>query len=308
MKILITGGAGCIGSNIVSHLINKNYSIVVLDNYETSSPENLIVNKNLKVVEGSITNYELVKKIFEEHNPDLVYHCAASYKDPDDYKNDIDVNIKATVNIINESEKYKIKKFVNFQTSLCYGVPYKIPIPISHYLNPKSSYGISKTAGELYLANSNLNYLSFRLASVLAPNMKVGAIPTFYKRLTEGKTCFCTTSVRDFIGINDFLKLIDISLDDKSPKGIYNISSGVGVSVKQIHDQIAKILKIKLKEEPEIIKIGCDDVETIILDPSETKKILDWEVSSSFNEDLEMLIKSYQTQGLNQVYSHIKNQ
>ena len=110
-----------------------------------------------------------------------------------------------------------------------YGVPYTIPIPISHYLNPKS-HGIPKTAGELYLANSNLNYLSFRLASVLAPNMKVGAIPTFYKRLTEGKPCFCSTVVRDFIGLNDFLKLIDISIDPKSPRGIFNISSGIGIS------------------------------------------------------------------------------
>ena len=307
MIAFITGGAGCLGSNIVSHLIEKNLKVYVLDNYETSTPDSLLPNENLKIIEGSITDYELIRNIFEEYNPNYVFHCAASYKDPNDVFNDINVNINATVNLIKESESFNVKKFINFQTSLCYGEPYLLPIPIDHYLNPKSSYGISKTAGELYLANSSLNFLSFRLASVLSPNLKVGAIPTFFKRISEGKDCFCTKAVRDFIGLKDFLKLIDISLDDKSPNGIFNISSGVGISVKEIHDQIANFLKVKVKKEPEIIEIGSDDIETIVLDPSETKKILGWEVSTTFKEDLEILMKSYKKIGLNQVYSHVKN-
>ena len=305
MKIFITGGAGCLGSNIVNHLIKKNHQICVLDNYETSSPSSLPPNKNLKLIEGSITNYELIRSIFEEFKPNILFHCAASYKDPKKLLQDINVNINATVNLINESETFKVTKFVNFQTSLCYGNPYVIPIPISHYLNPKSSYGISKTAGELYLINSSLNFLSFRLASVLSPNLKVGAIPTFFKRLSEGKDCFCTKAVRDFIGLKDFLKLIDISLDDESPNGIFNISSGEGISVKQIHDQIVEFLGIKLIKEPNILEVGKDDIETIILDPSETKKILGWESSTSFNEDLKMILNSYQNEGLQKVYSHV---
>ena len=86
MKIFITGGAGCLGSSIVNHLIKKDHKICVLDNYETSSSENLEFNENLEVIEGSITNYELVRSIFEKYNPNLIFHCAASYKDPHNLK------------------------------------------------------------------------------------------------------------------------------------------------------------------------------------------------------------------------------
>lgn len=305
MQIFITGGAGCLGSNIVSHLLKKDHKVCVLDNFETSSPEDLEVNENLDVIEGSITNYELVRSIFEKYEPNFIFHCAASYKDPHNPFNDINVNINATVNLIKESEKFNVRKFINFQTSLCYGSPYVLPIPINHYLNPKSSYGISKTAGELYLANSNLNFLSYRLASVLSPNLKVGVIPTFFKRLSEGKDCFCTKAVRDFIGLKDFLHLIDISLEDQYSNGIFNISSGEGISVKQIYDQIVDFLGIKQIKEPKILEVGKDDIETIILDPSITKKILGWEVSTSFNEDLKLILKAYQNEGLQEVYSHV---
>jgi len=305
MVAFITGGAGCLGSNIVRHLLKKNFKVCVLDNYETSSPDDLSPNKNLDIIKGSITDYELIRHIFEKYNPNLIFHCAASYKDPQNLFNDINVNINATVNLIKESEKFNVRKFINFQTALCYGAPYIIPIPITHYLNPKSSYGISKTAGELYLANSNLNFLSFRLASVLTPNLKVGAIPTFFKRLSEGKDCFCTKAVRDFIGLKDFLKVIDISIDEQTTNGIFNISSGEGISVKQIYDQIVDFLEIKQSKEPKILEVGKDDIETVILDPSETKKILGWETSTTFNEDLNLILNSYQKQGLHKVYSHV---
>ena len=140
MVAFITGGAGCLGSNIVRHLLTKNFKVCVLDNYETSSPDDLSPNKNLNIIKGSITDYELIRHIFEKYNPNLIFHCAASYKDPQNLFNDINVNINATVNLIKESEKFNVRKFINFQTALCYGAPYRIPIPITHYLNPNSKF------------------------------------------------------------------------------------------------------------------------------------------------------------------------
>ena len=214
-------------------------------------------------------------------------------------------NINGMINLIVNSEKHKVKKFINFQTSLCYGTPYKSPIPINHYLKPKSSYAITKTSGELYLSHSELDYISFRLATVLAPRCVVGAVPTFYKRLLEGKDCFCSDTVRDFMGLNDFLRLIDISLQDSSPKGIFNASTGLGVSMKFIHNTIAEILGIKEFNEPPIVEAGKDDIHELVLDPSETNAAFAWQTTTSLKEDLEKLIGWYQTNGLKTIYSHV---
>lgn len=305
MRILITGGNGCLGSNLVDYYSSKVEEIFVIDNYETSNKDENKFKDNVTVQEGSITDRKLIKKIFENFKPTHVIHCAASYKDPFDYQKDIDTNITGTINLIDASEAYNIKKFINFQTSLCYGKPYKIPIPIDHYLNPKSSYAISKTAGELYLSNSKLNFISYRLASVLAPRLFVGAIPTFYKRLLSNKDCFCSDTVRDYIGFEDFLKLVDITLEDNSPKGIFNASSGKGVSTINLHSSIAKILKIKNFNEPPIVPPGEDDIAEVVMDPSQTLKELGWETTIDFKESLKNLINWYNNNKFNEVYSHV---
>ena len=305
MRILITGGNGCLGYNLTNHLLGKAIHICIIDNYETSNPKGLIKHENLLSVEGSITDTLLLKEVFNKFKPTHIIHCAASYKDPLDFKKDIETNINGMINLIEVSKASKIKKFINFQTSLCYGDPYILPIPINHYLNPKSSYGISKTAGELFLINSELNYLSFRLASVISPKMAAGVIPTFYTRLKAGKNCFCTDSIRDFIGINDFLSLIDISLEEDCPKGVFNASNGIGVSIKDIYDETARILELKEVKEAPIKEVGSDDVREVVLDPSHTKTILGWEAKESFNQSLKNLFTWYDQYGINNVYSHV---
>ncbi|WP_288247112.1 NAD-dependent epimerase/dehydratase family protein [uncultured Prochlorococcus sp.] len=305
MRIFIPGGNGCLGYNLTNYLLEKDNKVCILDNYETSNPKGKINHQNLISIEGSITDEVQLKNLFESFKPTHVINCAASYKNPNDLNKDVEVNINGMINLIEVSKAFKIKKFINFQTSLCYGDPYILPIPINHYLNPKSSYGISKTAGELFLINSELNYLSFRLASVLAPRLFVGVIPNFYKRLKVGDECFCSDSIRDFISINDFLSLIDISLEDDSPKGIFNVSNGIGVSIKKLHDEIANLLNVDLIKEPPILAIGPDDIREVVLDPSHTRKLLGWEAKENIRDSLSNLINWYESNGLDSVYSHV---
>ncbi len=305
MRILITGGNGCLGYNLTKYLLDKGNTICSVDNYETSDAKDILKNKNLLTVEGSIADSFFLKEVFKKFKPTHLIHCAASYKDPLDLNKDIETNINGMINLLEFSKASKIKKFINFQTSLCYGDPYILPIPINHYLNPKSSYGISKTAGELYLINSNINYISYRLASVISPRMAAGVIPTFYTRLKAGKDCFCTDSIRDFIGINDFLSLIDISLEEDSPIGVFNASNGIGVSIKDLYDETARILEIKEVKEAPIKEVGSDDVREVVLDPSHTKTILGWEAKESLNQSLKNLFNWYDKYGIDNVYSHV---
>ncbi len=305
-KILITGGAGCLGSNLIEHLLPKNFDVFVIDNFATSKREVLPMGiKNLTVQEGSITDYALINNAFEKFKPDIIIHSAASYKDPNNLIEDVNTNITGAINLIEACKKYEIKKIINFQTALCYGRPQSLPIPISHKLSPFTSYGISKTTGESYLLNSSLPVISLRLANICAPRLSIGPIPTFYKRLKEGKDCFCTKTVRDFLDIRDFLDLIDIIIKNDISKGVFNVSTGLGHSIKDIFNEVAYHLKKKSKASE--INPKDDDVNEVVLDPSETEKILGWKSKIKFKEIIKNQLVWYDNYGISNIYSHLKD-
>jgi len=306
MRLLVTGGAGCLGSNLVERYLLQGYEICVIDNFSTANREALPIEQGLKVVEGDIYDNDLVSGAFEEFRPTHVIHSAAAYKDPDDWLEDARTNLIGMINVIRASQASAIKQLINFQTALCYGEPKSTPISIDHGLHPVSSYGISKVAGELYLRSSGLNFVSIRLATVLAPRFVIGAVPTFYKRLKNGQPCFCSDTIRDFLSVNDFFRLIDKILEIGSPSGVFNASPGIGVSMKYIHDCIARKLGVEVEVEPEIIPAGIDDVREVVLDPGETQRVFGWEATESFEEALDFMIDWYESHGLSSVYSHVR--
>lgn len=305
MKILITGGAGCLGSNLIERYLPQGHDISVIDNFETGKKEVLSDISGLTVHEGSISNVELVTKIFGEFKPEVVIHCAASYKDPNNWLEDVDTNINGSIIVAKASEKYGVKKIINFQTALCYGRPYKVPIPVNHSTNPITSYGISKTAGEQYLMQCNVPIVSLRLANVCAPRLAIGPIPTFYKRLKEGKDCFCSDTIRDFIDINDFFNLIDIILENDGDQGIYNVSTGEGHSIFELFQTVAEYLNLGILDVP-IIPPGNDDIQEVVLDPEKTEQDFNWKAKKSFKETIINQLRWYDEYGVNDIYSHLK--
>src|SRR5262249_14444502 len=137
--------------------------------------------------------------------PEVVVHAAASYKDPDDWAQDAATNVLGTANVVRACERAGVQRLVYFQTALGYGLrPREQPISLSHPLRPEgSSYAISKTAGEQYIAMSSLDWISLRLANVYGPRNVSGPLPTFYRRLTAGQPCFVVDTRRDFIYVED---------------------------------------------------------------------------------------------------------
>jgi nucleoside-diphosphate-sugar epimerase len=307
LKILITGGNGSLGSNLVEHLLPKDHEILIIDNYETSSkgifPENL---KNLTIVEGSIENQELVESCFSKFKPTHVIHSAASYKDPNNWVQDVNTNVNGTIHVLKTAAKYSIQKLIYFQTALCYGRPDSVPIPITHRTNPFTSYGISKTAGELFALSSGLPVISLRLANVTGPRLSIGPIPTFYKRIKAGQSCFCSKTIRDFLDMSDFLSFMDIALKDGSPLGVYNLSTGEGRSIKEIFQIVAEHLGYKGEMPPEV-EPGADDVPAVVLDPSKTEKDFAWKAKVPFKEIITNLLKWYDKHGISAVYSHLSD-
>ena len=306
MRILITGGAGCLGSNLIEHFLPKGHEILVLDNFATGNRE-VVPNgiKGLSVVEGSVTDEALVEKCFADFKPTHVIHSAAAYKDPDNWQEDASSNVIGSIIVARAAEKANVKRLVNFQTALCYGRPDIVPIPESAPTRPFTSYGISKTAGEQFMMMGSVPTVSLRLANITGPRLSIGPIPTFYSRLKEGKGCFCSDTKRDFLDMSDFLDVMDIVLQEDAPTGIYNISTGEGKSIKEVFDAVASYLKIDAGDVP-IVPPGDDDVPEVVLDASLAAKKLGWRSKVSFDETINNMLSWYDKHGISAIHSHLK--
>lgn len=305
MRILITGGAGCLGSNLIEHWLPVGHEIMVIDNFATGKREVVPAIEGLHVVEGSIVDAALVDREFTAFKPDVVIHSAAAYKDPSDWREDAATNVIGSINVVRAAEASGAKRIVNFQTALCYGRPASVPIPVSHPVAPFTSYGVSKTAGEQFMLMSKLPVVSLRLANITGPRLAIGPIPTFYKRLQAGQKCFCSDTVRDFLDMSDFVALMNIVVREESPTGIFNVSTGEGHSIKEIFDEVADYLKVVLPEPVPVVPPGADDVPTVVLDASATERVLGWRARVGFRDTIRRQLDWYREHGISDVFSHL---
>lgn len=307
MRILITGGAGCLGSNLIERWLPRGDEILVIDNFATGRREVVPSVDGLTVVEGSVADAALVERCFEEFAPEIVVHSAAAYKDPDDWAEDAATNVTGTIRVAKAAEKAGVRRLVNFQTALCYGRPERVPIPVSHPERPFTSYGISKTAGERYLfsSGSGLPVVSLRLANVTGPRLAIGPIPTFYQRLKAGKSCFCSDTRRDFLDMEDFFSVMDAVMKPEAPAGVFNVSTGESRSIKDVFDAVAAYLGVAPEEPPPITPPGEDDVPEVVLDPSETERTLGWKAEVGFEETIRRMLAWYDLHGVSAIHSHL---
>lgn len=308
MKVLVTGGAGFIGSHLVDRLVARGDQVLVIDNYATGSRENLGTHPNLTVVEGTIADAPLVERLFADFRPEHVVHAAAAYKNPDDWLEDSLTNVAGTANVVQASRKDGVRRLIYFQTALCYGLhPMEQPITVDHPVQPEgSSYAISKTGGEYYVQLSGLDWVSFRLANAYGPRNLSGPLPTFYHRLTSGKPCFVMDTRRDFIFVDDLLDVVLVALDGMGRSGVYHVSSGRDVSIKELFEAILKALELKLEREVEVRPRTPDDVYTILLDPSKTEREFGWRAHTPLEVGVAAAIDWYKRFGVDRTFTHLK--
>ncbi len=306
MRILITGGSGSLGVSLIERLLPKGHEICVIDNFATGHrgalPDSL---PNLVQHEGSVADQKLLDRVFDKFSPTHIVHSAASYKDPDDWLEDCETNVTGTVRLVKTAEEAGVKKLLNFQTALCYGRAETTPIPVTAPVAPFTSYGVSKTAGEQFILQSKIETISLRLANVTGPRLSIGPIPTFYQRLKDGKSCFCSDTVRDFIDTEDFLDLAEKTLEDDAPVGVFNVSTGTGHSIKEIFDCVVDHLGIELDEPVPIVPPEPDDVPVVVLDPSLTERTFKWRAQIDFKTMMHRMLTWYDQHGIDALYSHL---
>lgn len=303
MRILITGGAGCLGSNLIEHWLPSGHDLHIIDNLATGKRQ--VVPQQVGFTVGSVADRRLVEDVIAAFRPEVVVHSAAAYKDPTDWREDASTNVIGSINVAKASETAGVRRLINFQTALCYGRPDTVPIPVTHPLRPFTSYGVSKTAGELYMLQATVPTVSFRLANVTGPRLAIGPIPTFYKRLKAGQSCFCSDTVRDFLDMADFLSLMDAAIMPGAPSGVFNVSTGEGHTIKQVFDAVASYLRLTPDTPVPIVPPAADDVPKVVLDPSTTERAFNWKARVGFTDTIVNQLRWYDQHGVTDVYSHL---
>ncbi len=308
MKVFITGGCGQIGSHIAEMLLERGDQVMAIDNLATGRREHLADHPNLKVVIDSIANKELIDQLFSEFKPDAVVHTAASYKDPNDWYSDTLTNCVGGSNVIHAAKEHGVKRFVYFQTALCYGVkPLHQPIRLDHPKFPaNSSYAITKTANEDFLEISGLDFVTFRLANVVGPRNVSGPLPIFFQRLKDGKKCFITNARRDFVFVKDLARNV-VKACDGVGHGAYHFSSGTDIAIKELYDAVVKAMGFAEYPEAEMRMIGEDDAPSILLDPSRTFADFGNIEFTPLQQTVDAAIDYFKVHGTLGEYTHLKH-
>jgi UDP-glucose 4-epimerase len=307
MKVLVTGGCGQVGSHVTELLLQRGDQVLAIDNLATGRREHLADHANLKVVIDTIANKELVDKLVSEFRPEVIVHTAASYKDPSDWYNDSLTNCVGGSNMIHAAKEFGAKRFIYFQTALCYGVkPLQQPIRLDHPKFPaNSSYAITKTANEDFLEISGLDFVTFRLANVVGPRNVSGPLPIFFQRLKDGKKCFVTKARRDFVYVMDLAKNV-VKACDGVGHGAYHFSSGTDVAIKELYDAVVEAMGITPYPEPEIKDLGPDDAPSILLDPSRTFQDFGKIEFTPLKQTVKAAIEYFKVHGTLGEYTHLK--
>jgi len=246
MKVLVTGGAGFIGSHLVDALVDKGHQVVVVD--IDQKPDGKMFYW------GDITNLVGLASIFEHERPEVVFHLAAQTSVRASVRNptkDAEANVIGTVNVAWCSAMADVRKLI-FTSSggAIYGEPDHIPVAEDHPIRPASPYAVSKYAGELYLHlfRDKLSSVILRLANVYGPGQspfgEAGVVAIFAGQMKAGKrpTIFGDGSkTRDYVYVGDVVRACICAME-AIPGGIYNIGTGIETSDQQVYDIVAKTL------------------------------------------------------------------
>lgn len=296
MRVLVTGVAGCLGSHIADSLIERDHDVTGIDNLATGRIDN--VHPHVLFTQGDICELNA-----SDRRVDVIVHCAASYADGTQWEEDAATNTLGTA-IVCEFARSINARVVYLQTALCYGHnPGPDPIKLGTPINPDNSYAISKTAGESYLIHSGLDYVSLRLANIYGPRNLSGPIPTFYKRLSEGLECKVSDARRDFLHVEDFLR-VAIPAVEGTGQGVYHVASGNDHSIMEAFGFVRDY--VGTGGTATLLPRQDGDAPSILLDPSRTEQDFTWKPQVAFKDGIKSAVEWYKANGVERTFTHLK--
>ena len=310
-EILVTGGAGFIGSHIVDQLLDEGFKVRVLDNLSTGEKKNLAQhqnNKSFQFIEGDIRNLDLVKNTVK--GVDAVFHEAALVSVTRSVEDPIlsnEVNITGTVNLLKACVDAHVKRFVYASSCAVYGDTETLPNHENLAPKPLSPYAVDKLAAEKYAKVFHnvygLETVSLRYFNVYGPRQKYGpysgVISIFINRLLENKPpiiCGDGKQTRDFINVKDVVEANMLALSKRKAVGeVFNISTGEATTINKLTETIQKIMgKTSLK--PVHAEPRPGDIKHSYGDITKARRNLEYEPKVQLEKGLSKLVKWYSKQ------------
>jgi UDP-glucose 4-epimerase len=304
MKVLVTGGAGFIGSHVVDALIEEGHSVVVVDDLSSGKREH--VHHDAKFHQLDIRSPDL-ERVFAEERPEVVNHHAAqvdvrvSTADP---IFDADVNILGSLNLLECARSHGVEKLIYASTGgAVYGEPTYLPCDEDHPVEPICPYGISKLAVEhylyLYRQSHGLEYTILRYANVYGPRQdpfgEGGVVAIFARQMVEGEQVVINGSgeqERDFVYVDDIVRANLVAME-RGHGETYNLGRGVGTSVNELFATMQKMTGYA--DEPVHGPPKSGETYKIYLDAGKARGGLHWESEVTLDEGLKKTIEHFRS-------------
>ncbi|MBV8082845.1 MAG: NAD-dependent epimerase/dehydratase family protein [Candidatus Eremiobacteraeota bacterium] len=304
MRVLVTGGAGFIGSHIVDALVAAGHDVAIVDNlWEHGGGKTENLNPKARFYQLDIRDAALAD-VFASFKPDVVSHHAAqpsvafSTKDP---SYDADVNVKGTINVLRCGAAAGTRKVIYASSSATYGTPERVPIDEDHPQRPESPYGITKMVGEHYLqyyaSAGGPAFTALRYGNVYGPRQdpsgEAGVIAIFTNRILAAEPIridWDGEQQKDYVYVGDVARANLLALDG-ADGAVLNIGDGVGTSVNELHRQIATVVGRDVKVEHAPKRPG--DVRLCVFAIGRAKAALGWEPQVPLDEGLVRTIDSF---------------
>ena len=307
MRVLITGGAGMVGSHVAELLEARGDEVIIIDNFATGRPEHLLNLKTQYKFEDSIANESLYAQLSSQFsNIDVIVHTAASFANGNDWSDHINTNVLGTALITRLAQKFNCR-LIYFQTALCYGDnPTIQPVPLEYPRQPMaSSYAISKTAGEFYIEQSGVDFVTFRLANIVGPRNLSGPLPIFYKRISAGEKCVIANAKRDFIDVRNLATVVLQAVDGRG-NGAYHFSSGKDVQIIDLYKKVVSAMRLDFEPEYDFQENAAGGPPSILLDPTRTYTDFNMPTLNSIEETVSGAISYYGKFGVTREVTHLK--
>ncbi|TSA45867.1 NAD-dependent epimerase/dehydratase family protein [bacterium] len=305
MKIIVTGGAGFIGSHLVDALIKKNHKVFVIDNLSTGFKKN--VNPKAKFHKTDLTDHKKIEAILKYEKPEVIFHLAAQIdvrKSVADPVFDANSNILAGINLIKSAHQHKVKKIIFSSTGgAIYGDTKNRPTSESESEWPLSPYGIAKLTIDKFLNYyreiHGLNFVSLRYGNVYGPRQnphgEAGVVAIFLNKMLEGAQPVINgdgQQTRDYVFVEDVVNANLLALKHFQKTGIYNVGAGKETDVNQLFQEINRHFGDKFKKIHGPAKIG--EQKTSCLSFAKIKKNFGWTPQTNFPDGIKKTFKWFQ--------------